>query len=146
MGHRCDRREAIMDQGLELQIVLTPPPQDASADVMARIDLLGDQPGLSRTGDLLVISFTKEERALLQWYLEEYWQWPFEGFLERGRQVEALLPQLGRRLYEAVLTSIEARKAFQEWRTWSREQCQINITSDVPNVLSLPWALLHDGQ
>jgi hypothetical protein len=29
---------------------------------------------------------TQEERDALRWYLEEYWKWPYGGFLERAKE------------------------------------------------------------
>src|SRR5437773_7051112 len=145
MRRRSVKGEAKMDQLFDLCIMFTSPPQDAPTNVIASISLLSNSISLSEVGNLLINPLTKEERGLLTWYLEEYCMWPFEGFLERGRQIEALLPQLGKRLYEAVFPDGEIRDKFQVWRTQSGGRCQISIISDLPGVLNLPWELLHDG-
>src|SRR5712692_4854032 len=101
---------------LDLSITLTPPPAGSSPEVLATITLRCDQLGLSHMGDLLTNPLTQREREDLQWYLEEYWKWPFEGFAQRGEQIEALLPQVGERLYQAVFGSFKANSLLQAWR------------------------------
>ncbi len=136
---------------LDLSITLTPPPRKrrkaaASAEVIASITVRCDALGLTQTGDLLTDPLTKQDREELRWYLEEYWQWPYEQFLTHGKRVEALLPQLGKRLYESVFKSTRARDILQAWRLHPNVMRQISIVSDIPGALSLPWELLHDEQ
>ena len=87
---------ASLELVLGIDLRLAPP------EVLATITLGCDKLGLSHTGDLLTDLLKPQERDELRWYLEEYWQWPFEGFAQRGKRVEALLPQIGERLYQAV--------------------------------------------
>src|SRR5437870_4126894 len=102
---------------LDLSITLTPPPQGFPPEVLATITLRCDPLGLSHTGDLLKDPLASQEREDLRWYLEEYWQWPFEGFAERGKRVEALLPLVGKRLYKAMFgSSFQATSLLQAWR------------------------------
>jgi tetratricopeptide (TPR) repeat protein len=98
---------------------------------------------LTHTGDQLTDPLTQPEREELRWYLEEYWKWPYEGFAQRGQQVEALLPQVGKRLYDAICGSREADRIVQDWLKQTRQRQQLSIVSDLPRVLSLPWELLH---
>src|SRR5436309_6382879 len=126
---------------LDLSITLTPPPAGTPPEVLATITLRCDPLGLSHTGDQLTDPLTQPERDELRWYLEEYWKWPFEGFAQRGKQVEALLPEVGKRLYRAVFGSIEANTVLQTWRLQPGVQRQISILSELPRALSLPWEL-----
>ena len=135
-----------MSQPLDLCVTLTSPPQDAPSDIIASIALDCEMLGLSYTGDLLTDPLTQRERHDLQWYLEEYWMWPYEGFAQRGNEVEALLTEAGKRLYRTVFGSTQAMSIAQTWSSQPGQQRQISITSDVPAALSLPWELLHDGQ
>src|SRR5947209_5630176 len=128
---------------LDLSITLTPPPAGTPPEVLATITLRCDPLGLSHTGDRLTDPLTQPEREELRWYLEEYWKWPFEGFAQRGQQVEALLPLVGKRLYDAVFGSREADRIVQDWLKQTRQRQQLSIVSDLPRVLSLPWELLH---
>jgi tetratricopeptide (TPR) repeat protein len=135
-----------MSQLLDLAITLTPPPSDAQPDVIAGISLNSGKPlGLNHSGDLLKDPLTKQERADLRWYLEEYWKWPYEGFAQRARGVEGLLPKLGKRLYESVFGSRQADRIVQKWLSTEGEH-QISVMSEIPQVLSLPWELLHSEQ
>src|SRR3989442_625142 len=129
---------------LDLSITLAPPPAGFPPEILATITLECKQLGLSHTGDLLKDPLSSEERQDLHWYLEEYWQWPFEGFAERGKRIEALLPLVGERLYQAVFGSFKAAGLLQAWRLRAAAQRQISIISELPRALSLPWELLHD--
>src|SRR5438552_358428 len=144
----AERKEANMSQSpdpLDLSISLAPPPDGSPPQVLATITLRCDHLGLSHTGDLLTDPLTQPEREDLRWYLEEYWKWPFEGFAERGKQIEDLLPEVGKRLYKAVFGNVEANSILQAWRLQPGDvRRQISIRSDIPRALSLPWELLHD--
>lgn len=135
-----------MDQSLNLNIQLTQPPSDSPPDVLATMTLHSDSQGLLLTGEVLKDPFSAEEVENLRWYLEEYWQWPYEQFRERAQEVENLLPLLGKRLYQAVFKSPDAQSLLQAWRLQPGGQRQVSIVSDFPRVLSLPWELLHDEQ
>ena len=94
-----------MFETLNLNIILTPPPTGSPAETLASVSLQSEAHGLSHTGDLLQMPLSEEEEGRLRWYLEEYWKWPYEQFLERGEEIEDLLPELGRRMYQAVFGS-----------------------------------------
>jgi len=137
-----------MTEILDLAVTLTVPPTGAAPEVLASIALRCDALGLSHSGDLLSDPLTRQEREDLQWYLEEYWQWPFEQFLTRGQAVEDLLPQIGQRLYTALFGSREADRIVQDWLRQPEKQTllQLSLISNLPAVLSLPWELLHSEQ
>lgn len=132
---------------LDLSITLTKPPEGSPPEDIASITLNCPGLGLSHTGDLLKDPLSKQERDDLRWYLEEYWKWPYYEFAKHGKQVEALLPKVGRRLYDNVFgASLKADRILQAWRLKPEAPRQISIISDIPSVLSLPWELLHDEQ
>jgi tetratricopeptide (TPR) repeat protein len=135
-----------MDKFLDLGITLVPPPANASPEVIAGIELRCDQLGLQHTGDILKDPLTATEREELRWYLEEYPEWPYEQFLERGKKIEASLSEIGKRLYSDICGSVGAIHVVQSWSLQPGGQRQISIISDLPKVLSLPWELLHDEQ
>src|SRR5258708_7161770 len=131
---------------LDLSITLTLPPSDAQPDIIASIALNAGRPlGLSRSGDLLKDPLTQQEHDDLRWYLEEYWKWPYEGFAQRAKGVEELLPKVGKRLYESVFGSVQADRIVHKWLSTQGEH-QISVMSEIPQVLSLPWELLHSEQ
>ena len=130
---------------LDLSITLTPPPQGSPLDAIASIALnCGEPLNLGHAGEVLTNPVSEQERSDLQWYLEEYWKWPYEGFAKRGKEVEALLVEIGKRLYKAVFESVNVVEVVQAWRLQPHVARQISIISDIPGVLSLPWELLHD--
>ncbi len=138
-----------MDQLLDLSITLTPPPVGSPPEAIASIQLRCDQLGLQHEGALLADPLTTKEREQIRWYLEEYVDWPYEQFLERGKKIEALFPELGKRLYHRVFGSVGAVSVLQAWRLQPLQpgvQRQVSIVSEIPRALSLPWELLHDGQ
>jgi tetratricopeptide (TPR) repeat protein len=146
MEHSHSWEGMSMDQLLDLSISLNIPPSSSPPEVIATIDIRCDQLGLFHTGGVLTNPFKKDELELLHWYLEEYWKWPYEQFLKRGRYVEDLLADLGERLYQALFGSLQARDIAQAWRLSPATLRQISIKSSVPTALSLPWELLHDEQ
>ncbi len=138
-----------MEQLLDLCIKLNSPPAGASPEIIASIELRCDQLGLQHEDDLLADPLTTKEREQIRWYLEEYVDWPYEQFLERGKKIEAMLPELGKRLYQTVFGSTGAVKVLEHWRLRPLQpgvQRQVSIASEMPRALSLPWELLHDEQ
>src|SRR6266446_3662904 len=136
-----------MDQPLDLCITLVPPPADASPETLAAIELRCDQLGLQYKGDVLEDPLTTKDHENVRWYLEEYAEWPYEQFLERGKKIEASLAEFGKRLYQAVCGSAGAMSVVQPWRLMQGVQGrQVSIVSELPRALSLPWELLHDEQ
>jgi CHAT domain-containing protein len=133
-----------MGSSLDLNVTITRPSPGTSFAPIADVTLQCDALGLASTGTLLTDLLTEEERSRLRWYLEEYLEWPYEVFEQRAKQVEALLPELGKRLYEAVFGDPPARDIIQQWWQQQAQQRQITIISDIASVLSLPWELLYD--
>ncbi len=134
-----------MSQIFEICIHLSAPPEDAQAEAIASVEI--QCPLLRRQiskENLLVDLLTSQERNDLQWYLEEYWKWPYLEFAERGKKVEALLPQVGRRLYHAIFGSEAMQDIIDALQPHEGIHHQISIVSNVPKTLSMPWELLHD--
>ena len=133
-----------MSQLLDLAITLTPPGKGKKQlKAIASITLNFDAQGMHHSGTLLNELLTEQERKDLRWYLEEYWKWPFEGFAQHARGVEALLVEVGKRLYREVFGNATAAGIVQAWRLYPEKDVtrQISIISDLPRVLSMPWEL-----
>lgn len=100
----------------------------------------------------------------LRWYLEHWAMWPSEHFKKRADEVEANLPEWGKRLYEA-LDQKAARTALEAWRgvaqngdishrftvlvdaeliEGSDEATQTQANESATKLLALPWELLHN--
>src|SRR5260221_7924750 len=133
-----------MEPSLDLSVTVTRPSPGTSFAPIADVTLRCEALGLASMGTLLTDLLTEEERSRLRWYLEVYLEWPYEVFEQRAKQVEALLPELGKRLYEAVFSDPQARDIIQQWWRQQAQQRQITIISDIAGVLSLPWELLYD--
>jgi tetratricopeptide (TPR) repeat protein len=136
-----------MSQLLDLAITLTPPGKGKKQlKAIASITLNFDAQGMHHSGTLLNELLTDQERKDLRWYLEEYGLWPFYEFAERGKRIEALLVEVGKRLYREVFGNATAAGIVQAWRLYPEKDVtrQISIISDLPSVLSMPWELLHD--
>src|SRR5260221_2548624 len=146
-GISAPKEFLMIDTVLDLCIALVPPPPGAPPETIATIELRCDQLGLQYAGDVLTDPLTSRERENVRWYLEEYVEWPYEQFLERGKKIEASLAEFGKRLYPAICASPGAMGLVQAWRLQPEiQQRQISIVSDIPRALSLPWELLHDEQ
>jgi hypothetical protein len=91
-----------MHKSLDLCIEPTASVENVPPEVVATIALRYDQLDLSHAGDPLRDPLTPRERRDIRLYLEEYWMWPYEEFAQRSAEVEALLVEVGRRLYLVV--------------------------------------------
>lgn len=136
-----------MSAPLELTITIGPAPKDAGPTVIGTIAIACPELGLSHAGDLLTDPITADERKELDWYLEESWKWPFEGFATRAAAVERKLPEIGHRLFKSAFGSTEAHAVFLQWHhalLTPGQRRQIGLRSTLPLPLRLPWELLHD--
>ena len=95
---------------LLLNIVHTPHAKDPFPDTLATITIKYVAQGLDTSGGVLTSDAapSKKELEKLRWYLEEYWQWPYEQFLERAKEIEQSLIGFGKKLYHAVFATAEA--------------------------------------
>ncbi len=91
----------------------------------------------------------EEERKDLDWYLEEYWKWPYEGFEARAERIKDTLHVIGARLFDAVFRSARATATYQGWHLSPLapgQRRQISIRTELAAASRLPWELLHDEQ
>src|ERR1700736_1776127 len=106
-----------MSQLLDLAITLTAPGKGKKqSKAIASITLNFDAQGMHHSGTLLNDPLTEQERGDLRWYLEEYGLWPFYQFAERGKRIEAMLVEVGKRLYKEVFGNATAAGIVQAWR------------------------------
>jgi tetratricopeptide (TPR) repeat protein len=108
--------------------------------------------GLQRSGQIFAEAaggpvafespFGAAQREDVRWYLEDYLIAPYAVYEERGRAVEARLPELGRSLFESLFG---VGKPGHDAYVKSREgPAELVILSRSPAFLSLPWELLRD--
>src|SRR6476660_942919 len=106
--------------------------------------LRSGQSFLEAAGDPVAFNspFGEAEREDIRWYLEDYLIAPYAVYEERGRRIEARLPDWGRSLFEGLFG---ADKPGHDAYLKSREgAAELIILSRSPTFLSLPWELLRD--
>ena len=108
------------------------------------VSLEGDGLAPLRFTAAFPFTFTQQERNDIRWYLETYLQYPLDPADKRAARVEALMADLGERLFRAVFEA--DRDAF---KLWARLQADLNATrievaGDHPRAWTLPWELLRD--
>nr|VFJ64217.1 MAG: CHAT domain-containing protein [Candidatus Kentron sp. DK] len=85
----------------------------------------------------------------IRWYLESYTAWPVGPFVDRARRIEAGLPGIGRRLFQAAIgDEPEALRLWQQFLD-HKENGQpppklLTVDSSNPEIQRLPWELLAD--
>ncbi len=94
------------------------------------------------------VTFTHpfDQQALidLRWYLEEYLRFPYGLADDNAAKIEQKLQDWGEQLFELVFRSSEKGRQFFQAATYEGlDQCELVITSDHPEVLTLPWELLY---
>ncbi|MBD2299509.1 tetratricopeptide repeat protein [Nostoc sp. FACHB-190] len=88
--------------------------------------------------------FNEQTLTELRWYLEEYLPFPYGIFPEQAQKIEQKFQAWGQQLFELVFPrTTKAWDFFQEATREGLDKCEINISSDDPKVLNLPWELLY---
>ncbi len=88
--------------------------------------------------------FNQQALADLRWYLEDYLRFPYGLEPEKANKIEGQFRQWGEELFELVFRGSEkAREFFQEATREGLKYCEVNIVSDNPRILNLPWELLY---
>lgn len=103
--------------------------------------------GATGTGNLRFVSpITKADRRDLRWYVETY------GAQSLGdpddveaRRIAGLLPEWGRRLFDAAFGESVALRLFHRFQDTRDRDRVLTIAAEHPAILALPWELLHDS-
>lgn len=93
--------------------------------------------------------FDEEVLSDLRWYLEEFLPFPYGIFPDKAKKIEQKFQEWGQQLFELVFPrTTKAWDFFCEATREGLDKCEINISSDDPTMLNLPWELLysHDYQ
>jgi len=92
------------------------------------------------------LTFPMDERALadLRWYLEDYLDYPYGPFRDRGLRIEAMLDKWGEALFQAIFSTAEARVLYDRLVESDDPERFLTIMSPDPRVLRLPWELMRD--
>jgi tetratricopeptide (TPR) repeat protein len=93
-------------------------------------------------------SVSKEDRELIQWYLEEYLSYPYGAFQERAKRAEKVIHDLGAELFAEVFRNRndhdQTAIRFYDRAMENPTDCHIVIQADHPVAWSLPWEFLYD--
>ena len=83
----------------------------------------------------------------IAWYFQDYLDDPFGGSASRAQEMEALLPNLGRLLFETIFRgNEEAQDYYSRANTDGLGGYQLTIVSTNPSFLGLPWELLNEPE
>ena len=95
-----------------------------------------------------VFSVSKDDRELIQWYLEEYLTYPYGAFQERAERAEKVISDLGAELFAVVFRNKSDRDQsairFYDRAMENPTDCHVVIQADHTAGWSLPWEFLHD--
>ncbi len=144
---KLHKKRLSMELPFDLSIELNVPPQGSAPDIIASIAIRCSSPVLGPVYGLLKNPFGPGEREKLRWYIEDYWKKSDEeSAAKQGKEVEKLLPEIGKCLYKQIQQTADIHGVLLAWQMDQARQCQISIVGDIPVALNLPWELLHDEQ
>jgi hypothetical protein len=88
---------------------------------------------------------TDKDRSDIRWYVETYGaQSLADPDDAEARHIEARLAEIGKALFKAVFSAMEAYEPYLAFRNDTRGPRVLTIDSQNAAILSLPWELLHD--
>ena len=82
----------------------------------------------------------------LQWYLEDFLEYPFPPETDRADRVIAALRGWGEQTFEALFSHDLANRIFEGAVSQDYSQLCLQIVSDHPQVLAWPWEAIRDPQ
>src|SRR5262245_2049851 len=126
----------------QLSIHHIPAEEDRPAQVR-----VGFQPRLGVQPQERVVPFsfsvTKEERDLIQWYLEQYLIFPWGPFRDRAKRAEEMMERKGTELFDAIFNHKDASTLYARVAD-DLPNTRIVIHASDPEGISLPWELMSD--
>lgn len=88
--------------------------------------------------------FDEETLTDLRWYLEKFLTIPYGIFPDKAKKIEQKFQEWGEQLFKLLFPrTTKAWDFFQEATREGLDNCEINISSDDPIVLNLPWELMY---
>ncbi len=86
-----------------------------------------------------------KDRSDIRWYVETYGAHSLADPDDaEARRIQARLPEIGKKLFGAVFSSMDALQPFLDFRKNEAEHRVLTIDTQSAAILSLPWELLHD--
>ncbi|HEV2253432.1 MAG TPA: tetratricopeptide repeat protein [Streptosporangiaceae bacterium] len=83
------------------------------------------------------------ERQKIRWYLEDYPQFTADPAPQLAREAEAILADIGARLFSRVFAGRDAMRIWELVRSRLGE-ARVEVDADPSDVPGLPWELLRD--
>ncbi len=94
-----------------------------------------------------MLPLVQGDRDDIRWYLETYGaSYTSEPDDLRAQGIEAKLLEWGKALFEATLGKESSFRLFRAFEAANAECKLLTITSNQPEILSLPWELISDGR
>ncbi len=91
---------------------------------------------------------SKDNRELIQWYLEEYLIYPYGAYQDRAKRAEKVISDVGAELFATVFRNggdrSQAAIRLYDRAMEKPSDCQIVIEADHPAGWSLPWEFMYD--
>jgi tetratricopeptide (TPR) repeat protein/CHAT domain-containing protein len=92
------------------------------------------------------IPLIPQDREAIRHYLEVYAaQYVMDIDDQEAKRVTAQLPQWGKSLFDAVFNNAATKQLFSQFINTPNDKYLLTITTQQPEILSLPWELLHDA-
>ena len=109
------------------------------------VSLSGENTALLEFTNSFDFALPKEDRERIQWYLETYLQYPQDPAPTLAQQVEGLIADTGKRLFDAIFEHDKDTRRF-----WARLEpllpdSRIEVASERETGWPLPWELLRDS-
>lgn len=104
-----------------------------------------DDDGSEQTAEArFEFALTRQDRADIRWYLEDYLQYPMDPAPEIAARVEARIRELGVDLFRKVFQSNDETRDL--WATLRErlDDTRVEVVTDVKGATALPWELLCD--
>ncbi|MFX0183625.1 MAG: tetratricopeptide repeat protein [Candidatus Hodarchaeota archaeon] len=87
---------------------------------------------------------TQEDQKELQWYLEEYIDFPFGAEELHAQYIAEKMSQWGESLFSSVFGNNEASLFYHLAVDEGLENCELCISSKDPLFLNIPWEIIRD--
>ncbi|MDM8558046.1 CHAT domain-containing protein [Candidatus Parabeggiatoa sp. HSG14] len=92
------------------------------------------------------IPLTAQDREAIRHYLEVYAaQYVMDIDDTEAKRVSVQLSQWGQSLFDAVFNNVAAQQLFAQFINTPSDKYLVTITAQTPEILSLPWELLHEA-
>ncbi len=104
-----------------------------------------DDDGSRLTADVnFSFELTREERADLRWYLEDYLQYPLDPAPKIAERIETWMAEMGKSLFHDVFEIDEDAREMLPAIRRDLDDIRVEVATDVPGATAIPWELLYD--